>query len=133
MPDTVLWLRRDLRLDDHPALLAAAEQADGGRVLPLFVLDPALWAPPGRRAAHAPGCCARCASLRAATDGALVVRRGDPEQVLPDVVRELRAPAPCTSPPTPAPTGAAATTRRGGPRAPRLVRTGTPTRWARAR
>ncbi len=40
----VLWFRRDLRLADNPALLEAA--ADGP-VLPLFVLDPALWGPAG--------------------------------------------------------------------------------------
>jgi deoxyribodipyrimidine photo-lyase len=46
---TVMWFRRDLRLADNPALLEAA--ADGP-VLPLFVLDPALWGPsgPSRRA-----------------------------------------------------------------------------------
>ena len=35
---TLLWLRRDLRLSDHPALAAAL--ADGGPVIPVFVLDP---------------------------------------------------------------------------------------------
>ena len=35
----ILWLRRDLRLDDHPALAAAASD---GPVLPLFVRDPRL-------------------------------------------------------------------------------------------
>ena len=46
---SVMWFRRDLRLGDNPALLEAA--ADGP-VLPLFVLDPALWGPagPARRA-----------------------------------------------------------------------------------
>ena len=42
----VLWLRRDLRLADHPALAAAAGD---GRVLPLFVRDPAVQAAPGPR------------------------------------------------------------------------------------
>jgi deoxyribodipyrimidine photo-lyase len=44
-----MWFRRDLRLGDNPALLEAS--ADGA-VLPLFVLDPALWGPagPARRA-----------------------------------------------------------------------------------
>ena len=71
-----MWFRRDLRLGDNPALLEAA--ADGA-VLPLFVLDPALWGPagPSRRAYLA-------ASLRA-LDGRLRQRgtrlsvvRGDP-------------------------------------------------------
>lgn len=35
-PTTILWLRRDLRLDDNPALSAAAER---GAVLPVFILD----------------------------------------------------------------------------------------------
>jgi deoxyribodipyrimidine photo-lyase len=45
----VMWFRRDLRLADNPALVEAT--ADGA-VLPLFVLDPALWDPagPSRRA-----------------------------------------------------------------------------------
>jgi deoxyribodipyrimidine photolyase len=41
---TVMWFRRDLRLGDNPALLDACA-SDG--VLPLFVLDPALWRPAG--------------------------------------------------------------------------------------
>ena len=40
---SVMWFRRDLRLGDNPALLEAA--ADD--VLPLFVLDTALWGPAG--------------------------------------------------------------------------------------
>jgi deoxyribodipyrimidine photo-lyase len=39
-----MWFRRDLRLADNPALLDASD-SDG--VLPLFVLDPALWGPAG--------------------------------------------------------------------------------------
>ncbi|GAB3253363.1 deoxyribodipyrimidine photo-lyase [Nocardioides dilutus] len=72
----MIWFRRDLRLADNPALLEAA--ADG-EVLPLFVLDPALWGPAGRpRQAYL------AASLRA-LDGELRLRgtrltvvRGDP-------------------------------------------------------
>src|SRR3954452_18652458 len=41
---SVLWLRRDLRLRDHPALHAAAKDAP---VVVLFVLDPALIKPAG--------------------------------------------------------------------------------------
>ena len=43
----VLWFRRDLRLADHPALLAAAE-ADS-EVLACSVLDPRLKASSGSR------------------------------------------------------------------------------------
>ena len=41
-----MWFRRDLRLADNPALLAAVEEARAsgdGRVVPLFVVDPVLW------------------------------------------------------------------------------------------
>ena len=34
---TLLWLRRDLRLGDHPALTAAVER--GGPVIPVFIHD----------------------------------------------------------------------------------------------
>ena len=46
---SVMWFRRDLRVRDNPALLAALEE---GPVTGLFVLDPALWAGagPARRA-----------------------------------------------------------------------------------
>src|SRR5450631_1630822 len=40
----VLWFRRDLRLSDHPALLAAAGE---GPVVGLFVLDDVLRRPSG--------------------------------------------------------------------------------------
>jgi deoxyribodipyrimidine photo-lyase len=35
-----MWFRRDLRLRDHPALVAASASSD---VVGLFVLDPILW------------------------------------------------------------------------------------------
>ena len=40
MTGSVLWLRRDLRRADHPALVAAASE---GPVLPLVVIDATLW------------------------------------------------------------------------------------------
>ena len=86
MAATVLWVRRDLRLRDHPALCEAA--AAGGKVLPLFVLDPRLADEATPRRDHL------LASLRCldeAMDGALVVRRGRPEQVVSQVAREAGA------------------------------------------
>ena len=35
----IVWFRRDLRINDHPALLAAIESSE--KVLPLFILDKA--------------------------------------------------------------------------------------------
>src|SRR5689334_11407668 len=83
---SVMWFRRDLRLHDNPALLAACAADE---VVPLFVLDPHLWERAGqvRRAYLA-------ASLRALDEslgGHLVVRRGDPREVVPAVAREVAA------------------------------------------
>jgi deoxyribodipyrimidine photo-lyase len=88
---SVLWLRRDLRLRDHPALHAAS--ADGP-VVALFVLDPALTAPSGavRLAFLHRTLRALDADLRG-HGGALVVRQGDPVTVLPRVVAETEASA----------------------------------------
>ena len=36
-PPLLLWLRRDLRLSDHPALSAAV--ASGRRIVPVFIRD----------------------------------------------------------------------------------------------
>ena len=87
MPTSVLWFRRDLRLGDNPALLAARDA--GGGVLPTFVLDDAL-----RRPSGAPRLAFLYRCLRAldeALDGRLVVLRGRPESVLPRLVRDVQA------------------------------------------
>lgn len=85
----VIWFRRDLRLADNPALVEASADGD---VLPLFVLDPALWRPagPSRRAYLG-------ASLRA-LDGSLHRRgsrlsvvRGDPVRRVLLAAREVGA------------------------------------------
>ncbi len=85
MPTTaVMWFRRDLRLADNPALLDACDAGHSGGVLPLFVLDPALWGPAGvsRRWYLAQSLRALDASLRQRRAGLSVVR-GDPvRQVL---------------------------------------------------
>ena len=88
---TLWWCRRDLRLADNPALVAAVEaaRAAGDEVAALHVLDPALWGAAGgpRRAYLARS----LASLDEATGGRLVVRHGDPREVVPAVARETRA------------------------------------------
>ncbi len=85
----VLWLRRDLRLSDHPALHAAL--ADGSRVVPLFVLDPALLGPAGGpRVAFMLDC---LRELNQDLDGALVLRTGNPVDVVPALAREVEASA----------------------------------------
>ena len=88
---TICWFRRDLRLGDHPALLAAVAQAraDDDEVVALYVVDPVL-----RHAAGAPRLAYLAASLRAldeATGGRLVVRHGRADSVVPAVAREVGA------------------------------------------
>jgi deoxyribodipyrimidine photo-lyase len=84
-----MWFRRDLRLQDHPALAAAA---DAGRVVALFVLDDAL-----RRPSGAPRLAFLYRSLRdldaklRENGGELVLRRGKPENVVPAVARDAGA------------------------------------------
>ena len=90
MPTALLWFRRDLRLDDHPALLAAIDAGGpDGTVVPLFVFDDRLYGPSGDpRRRFLLDC---LAALDAATGGALVRRTGDPAGVLPALVAELQA------------------------------------------
>ena len=85
----VMWFRRDLRLADNPALLEAV--ADG-EVLPLFVLDPALWGPagPSRRAYLGASLRSLDASLRE-RGGRLSVVRGDPVRRVLLAAREVGA------------------------------------------
>ena len=90
---TILWLRRDLRLGDNPALLAAAREACDrrGALLPVFV-----WEPPGRRA-WAPGGAARWWLLRSLESldaqlrrlgSRLHTERGDPVAVITALAAE---------------------------------------------
>ena len=89
MPAAVMWFRRDLRLADNPALLAAVD-AGGGAVLPLFVLDDRLLRPAGpNRVAYL---FRALRSLDADLGGRLVVRAGDPTVVVRQVAHEVGAP-----------------------------------------
>ena len=79
MTTSLLWLRRDLRLDDHPALLAARSEAD--EVLAVFVLDPVLLRPAGAPRTAFLFRCLRDLDQR--LDGNLLVVRGDPADLVP--------------------------------------------------
>ena len=83
---TLVWLRRDLRLRDHPALAEAARHDD---VVLLFVLDPRLWERAGgaRRAWLA----ATLRALDERTGGRLEVRTGEPREVVPARVGPFRS------------------------------------------
>ena len=64
---SVLWLRRDLRRRDHPALLAARDAAGDGDLVVAFVVDPRLWDGGGRRATGLAGSHARGHRTRPST------------------------------------------------------------------
>ena len=81
-PPAVMWFRRDLRLGDHPALLAAA---DSGEVLPLFVLDDRLLEPAGEPRRRFLRDCLR--ALDHDLGGRLHVVSGDPAHVVPEIAR----------------------------------------------
>lgn len=87
MTTAILWLRRDLRIGDHPALLAARSAAD--EVVPVFVLDERLLRPAGAPRLAFLYRCLR--DLADRTGGALRVLRGRPEEVLAAAVRRADA------------------------------------------
>lgn len=93
MTATILWFRQDLRLADNPALTWAAER---GKVLPVYIHDTsAPWAPGGAARwwlHHA------LADLQAALQRRglnLLLRRGDPAQILPELAAQAQAEAVC--------------------------------------
>ncbi|WP_436792686.1 cryptochrome/photolyase family protein [Actinospongicola halichondriae] len=87
MTTAILWFRRDLRLSDNPALVEAIASADD--VVGVFCLDQRLLASAGatRRAFLHDS----LRSLHESMDGALVVRSGDPVEVIPSLAVEVDA------------------------------------------
>lgn len=93
MPSTaILWFRRDLRVHDHPALVAAIAAAD--QVVPVFVIDDALlggrWPAPNRAWFMRESVSELSAALEARGAG-LRILRGRPVDVLPALARETGA------------------------------------------
>ncbi|MGH2869434.1 MAG: deoxyribodipyrimidine photo-lyase, partial [Solirubrobacteraceae bacterium] len=88
---SLLWLRRDLRLRDHPALRAAL--AAGGPVVPVFCFDDGLL-----KGRHASGprtqflleCLADLDGSLRQRGSRLFVRHGAPQRELPALARALR-------------------------------------------
>lgn len=85
MSPSLIWFRDDLRLDDNPALMAAA--ADGP-VTALFVLEDGIgWRPLGGAARWWLHHSLQALGASLAEAGvALVLRRGDPRVIVPSVV-----------------------------------------------
>ena len=86
MSTSLLWFRRDLRLGDNPALLAAIDSAD--EVLPVFVRDPRLLNGAGVRAARLER---SLVALNSEMGGALVIREGDPAEEIARLAAEMGA------------------------------------------
>lgn len=88
----IWWIRRDLRLGDNPALMAALNAGTG--VLPVFILDDHLLSRPAekRQSFLFAGLRALEADLRRLGSG-LIVRRGHPASELARLVAESGATA----------------------------------------
>ncbi|NJN49453.1 MAG: deoxyribodipyrimidine photo-lyase, partial [Alkalinema sp. RL_2_19] len=91
MKRTIVWFRRDLRINDHAPLTRAVAR---GAVIPLFILDRALLHHPETGVARVAFMldCLRAldADLRS-RGGRLIVRSGDPVIVLPALIRATDA------------------------------------------
>jgi deoxyribodipyrimidine photo-lyase len=78
----IIWFRRDLRISDHPALLAAIAASD--EIVPLFIMDNRIASKTGAfRLAYL------AESLRALDNSfgeKLLVIAGEPSEVLKDVM-----------------------------------------------
>lgn len=79
---SLVWFKRDLRVHDHPALALAAAQ---GGVLPVYIVEPDLWAQPdasARQWAFVAECLRDLRLDLAALGQPLVLREGDAVEVL---------------------------------------------------
>lgn len=91
MNRTIVWFRRDLRVFDHAPLHRAAAR---GAVIPVFVLDRALLHHPETavaRVAFMLECLHALDQDLRDRGGRLIIRYGDPAEVLPQLVRETEA------------------------------------------
>jgi deoxyribodipyrimidine photo-lyase len=81
-PLNIVWFKRDLRIADHKPLAAAAKQ---GRVLPLYIAEPELWAQPDASARQWEFAAESLAELQAALTALgqpLCVMTGDAVSIL---------------------------------------------------
>ncbi|WP_110205042.1 cryptochrome/photolyase family protein [Nocardioides daejeonensis] len=87
MTAALLWVRRDLRSGDHPALHAALAAA--GQVHVVFVVDELLW----QRAGRVPRgwLAANVLDLRDGLGGRLTVVAGDPVRLVPELAERVGA------------------------------------------
>jgi deoxyribodipyrimidine photo-lyase len=88
----LVWLRRDLRTHDHPALSLATREHE--HVVPVFVLDPAILRgrfPSPARAAFLHGCLRELDATLRGLGAGLVIREGRPWEELPRLALQAGA------------------------------------------
>jgi deoxyribodipyrimidine photo-lyase len=81
--DVLVWFKRDLRVSDNPVLAEAA--ARGGRIVPLFIVEPEAWAQPDASARQWRFVAQSLAELRddlARLGAPLIIRQGGAVEVL---------------------------------------------------
>jgi deoxyribodipyrimidine photo-lyase len=91
MSRTVVWFRRDLRITDHAPLYRAALR---GTVIPVFIFDRALLHHPETapaRVAFMLDCLHHLDQELQERGGRLILRYGDPVEVLPQFIAETQA------------------------------------------
>jgi deoxyribodipyrimidine photo-lyase len=82
----LVWFRNDLRLDDNPALAAALDAAD--RILPVYILDEQAGGASRWWLHHSLTALAQDFARRGAN---LVLRRGDPARIIPELAARIGA------------------------------------------
>ncbi|MGI8932832.1 MAG: deoxyribodipyrimidine photo-lyase, partial [Phormidesmis sp.] len=91
MNRTLVWFRRDLRISDHEPLYRAAQR---GAVIPVFVFDRSLLLHPETGAGRVRfmlSCLAALDRDLRSRGGRLILRAGDPVEVLPQLVKDTQA------------------------------------------
>ncbi|BAS55635.1 deoxyribodipyrimidine photolyase family protein [Leptolyngbya boryana NIES-2135] len=91
MNRTIVWFRRDLRISDHAPLHRAISR---GAVIPVFIFDRALLHHPetgSARVAFMLDCLRSLDEDLRDRGGRLILRFGDPVELLPDLIRETGA------------------------------------------
>ena len=87
LPKTsIIWFRRDLRINDHPALLAAIESSD--QVIPLFILDKKQIAEAGAKLLAYMGQSLKALDL--SLDNRLHIIEGDQLEILQELISQYK-------------------------------------------
>jgi deoxyribodipyrimidine photo-lyase len=89
-PVNIVWFRQDLRVEDNPALAAAAAGREA--VVPLFIFpsqEDNAWAPSEKSLRRQRESLAHLAYDLEAFGAGLVVRSGEPQHLLGELMREL--------------------------------------------